>query len=114
MLNERRKAANEVAAKLFELETAIDQAMICAAELAAAMPRARMDARLSAVIGQEAVSLVSDSLTSLCAARGKAVDAHNVLADVHQQIGLRTYATGGLYKLLGSETGLSLVSREAA
>lgn len=117
MLIERRKAATDVATKLFELEAAIDQAMMCAGQLAAAMPQARMDAKLSAVVGQEALSLVSDSLNALCAARGKTVAAHNVLAEVHQQIGLKVFAMGDLWKapaLLAQQPGLTLVPNQAA
>ena len=115
MLIERRKAANDVATKLFELEAAIDQAMVCAGQLAAAMPKARMDAKLSAVIGQDAFDLVSDSLTSLCAARGKTVAAHNALAEVHQQIGLWIFAAGDEWKPFPSlQAELSLVKTQAA
>jgi hypothetical protein len=115
MLKERRKAANEVAEKLFELEAAIDHALVCAGQLAATIPQARMNAKLSAVVGQDAFDLVSESLTSLCAARGKAVSAHNALADVHQQIGLKTYASGDLWKFASaSDRGLTLVAKQAA
>jgi hypothetical protein len=117
MLHERRKAANDVAEKLFELEAAIDQALVCAGQLAASIPQARMNAKLSAVIGQEAFDLVGESLTSLCAARGKAVAAHHALADAHEQIGLKVYSMGMLWKAArasDSDNGLTLVHAKAA
>jgi hypothetical protein len=117
MLQERRKAANEVAEKLFELEAAIDQALICAGQLAASIPQARMNAKLSAVIGQDAFDLVGESLTSLCAARGKTVAAHHALADAHEQMGLKVYAGGMLWKAARAEDGngpLRLVEAQAA
>jgi hypothetical protein len=115
MLNERRTAANDVARKLFELEAAIDQALVCAGQLAATIPQARINAKLSAVVGQDAFDLVSESLTSLCAARGKTVAAHNALAEVHEQIGLKVFAGGDLWKLVKSvQPELTLVSKQAA
>jgi hypothetical protein len=115
MLNERRSAANEVARKLFELEAAIDQALVCAGQLVATIPQARINAKLSAVVGQDAFDLVSDSLTALCSARGKTVAAHNALAEVHEQIGLRTFASGDLWKLASApRQELTLVTKQAA
>jgi hypothetical protein len=115
MLIERRKAANEVAEKLFEFEAAIDEALVCAGKLAASIPEARMNAKLSAVVGQEAIGMVGDVLASLYKARAQTVAAHHSLADVHQQIGLKVYASGGLWKFAEkADHGLKLVSNRAA
>jgi hypothetical protein len=115
MLIERRKAAHEVAEKLFEFEAAIDQALVCAGKLAASMPEARMNAKLSAVVGQDAIGMVGDALASLYAARAQTVAAHNSLAEVHQQIGLKVYASGMLWKTSESNSPpLSIVRTIAA
>src|SRR3546814_9563003 len=47
MLTERRNAANEVAAKLFEAEAAIDHAIVAIGALASAMPQAQAAAKLT-------------------------------------------------------------------
>jgi hypothetical protein len=115
MLIERRKAAHEVAEKLFEFEAAIDQALVCAGKLAASMPEARMNAKLSAVVGQDAIGMVGDALASLYAARAQTVAAHNSLAEVHQQIGLKVYASGMLWKFAEkADHRLTLVTSRAA
>jgi hypothetical protein len=114
MLHARRQAAAEVASKLFALEAAIDQALVCAGELMAAAPQARMKAKLSAVVGQDAMDFLGASSSSLNAARGQIVAAHHALADIHEQIGLKTFASGDLWKLSGSlPSPLTLVSKAA-
>lgn len=100
MLNERLAAAKQVAAKLRSLEEAIDDAIICAAELVAATPQARRTANLSAVVGQDAMALSSETLAALHLARQKIVAAHYEFADVRNQIGLTPKMTGDLWKLV--------------
>lgn len=100
MLNERLAAANQVAAKLRSLEEAIDDAIICAAELVAATPKARRGANLSATVGHEAMALSSETLAALHLARSKIVAAHHEFADVRNQIGLTPKMTGDLWKLV--------------
>jgi hypothetical protein len=115
MLIERRKAANDVAEKLFEFEAAIDQALACAGRLSASIPEARMNAKLSAVVGQDAIAMLGDALASLYAARAQTVAAHHALAEVHQQIGLKVFASGGLWKFAeNADRGLTLVTKKAA
>ena len=116
MLNERRQAASDVAEKLFALEAAIDQAIMRAGALSTAIPEARLRTKLSAIIGQDAIDRVGASLRSLSAARAEAIAAHHALAEVHQQIGLKTYAGGGLWKFAASTDSkpLALVAQNAA
>jgi hypothetical protein len=115
MLKIRREAADQVAQKLFALEAAIDEALICAGELAATVPAARKHAKLSAVVGQEAVDLTGATLAALIEARQNIVAAHGAFADVHTQIGLKVYATGALWKFADiTEPPLALVSSRAA
>lgn len=99
MLNERLAAAQQVAAKLRSLEEAIDDAIICAAELVAATPQARRNMNLSPVVGQDAMALSSETLAALHLAREKIVATHYEFADVRGQIGLTPRMMGDLWKL---------------
>jgi len=95
MLKERREAAQKVADRLFAVENAIDVAIAMAAELNAAMPVARTDARLSAVVGHDAMKSAAASFASLIKARQKMVEAHHQLDATKDQIGLRVLGVGG-------------------
>lgn len=88
-----------VAEKLFALESALDDALQCAGELSAILPAARKRAKLSACVGQDAFTCASTTMNALVTARASLVEAHYNLADVHEQIGLKTFATGDLWKL---------------
>ncbi len=99
MLNTRLTAAREVASKLFTLEEAIDAALICASELSAAIPQARSKMKISATVGQEAVQQVSAALVALVDARQAIVVAHHKLDEVKDNIGLRQFGMGSLWKI---------------
>ncbi len=103
MLNTRLSAAREVAAKLFVLEEAIDAALVHASELTAALPHARSIMKLSTTVGHEAVQKVSVALVALVEAREAMVEAHKKLADVKDNIGLRQYGMGSLWKIPAAE-----------
>ena len=98
MLNDRLAAAKTVAEKLFALEDAIDAALICAGELSAAAPKARKQAKLSAMVGQDAIAMTGDAVAALYAARAHIVGAHSHYADVRDQIGIKPSMTGDLWK----------------
>ncbi len=98
MLNDRLAAAKTVAEKLFALEDAIDAALVCAGELAAAAPKARKQAKLSAVVGQDAIAMTGDALAALYAARAHIIGAHTHYAEVRDQIGIKPSMTGDLWK----------------
>jgi hypothetical protein len=116
MIAERRQAADDVAADLFKLEMALDEAVCCAGRLASRIPEARLRAKVSAVEDQDAVSLVGEALTSLLAARGKAVAAHHELADLHKKVLNTPYASGDLWKFAQPKAELLTLasSRKAA
>lgn len=117
MLNNRLTAAKDVKAKLIALESAIDSALISAAELAAAVPAARQRAKLSAVVAQDAIALTGESLAALYQARAKIVEAHHAFADVQDQIGVTPYMSGDLWKIpaaAAEAVPLALVSDRAA
>ncbi len=96
MLRNRMAAAKDVAEKLVALESAIDDALLCAAELSLSASKGRKTANISAMVGQDALNSTAKTYASLMEARSQIVDAHGAYADVRDQIGLRTFA-GGMY-----------------
>ena len=76
----RQAVAQQVADRLFAVESAIDLALTRAAELNAAMPQARARARLPAMIGQDALD--------------RAAEAFSALDEARLQIGLAEVASG--------------------
>jgi hypothetical protein len=85
---QRRIVAQEVADKLGAVERQIDQTLVAAGVLLSALPDARVRARLSAVVGQDALDLVAQATVILSQARGKLVEAHHALAETSEQIGV--------------------------
>lgn len=94
MLKERRDAAEHLAERLFAAEQAVDEAIRKMGDLIGFMPVARMNARLSAVVGQDAISEAAETLSAMVGARGHLVATHHRLADVRDQIGLQAMALG--------------------
>ena len=97
MLKTRQQAAQKVADRLFAVENAIDAAVRCAAELNAVMPEARTDARLSAVVGQEALDQAAEAFALLVQARRAMVETHHKLEETRIRIGLREVNVGDSY-----------------
>jgi hypothetical protein len=94
MLHHRARAALKVAESLVALENAIDLAITRAGELTALLPAARVDARLSAIVGQDALDGASMTQSFLVQARRAVVDTHHRLDETREQIGLRPVAIG--------------------
>lgn len=94
MLKERRDAAEHLAERLFAAEQAVDEAIRKMGDLIGFMPVARMNARLSAVVGQDAISEAAETLSAMVGARGHLVATHHRLADVRDQIGLQAMGMG--------------------
>jgi hypothetical protein len=94
MLKERRDAATKVAEKLFAAEEAIDAALARAAELNSALATARMEANLSAIVGQDAFEVAAAAFASIIKARGDMVETHKRLSETQVQIGLGSIAFG--------------------
>lgn len=95
MLKERRIAAEQVAAALFEAEAAIDAAVSKTALLTGVMPSLRRQAGASALIGQDALERASQAMAALAQARRAIVETHKELSVVQGQIGLGAVALGG-------------------
>jgi hypothetical protein len=88
MLKERREAAAQVAADLFEAEAAIDAAIQAVSRLAAGMPLARQDAHLAAAIGQDALMAAIETNGLLVQARARIIATHGALKEAQTQAGL--------------------------
>ena len=102
MLKNRIRAAKDITEKLTALEAAIDDALACASDLTISVVTARQETKVSAVVGQDAIGLTGEAIKSLHDARAQMVDAHNAFAVARDQMGLRTFASGGLWKVTGS------------
>ncbi len=94
MLKQRRMAAEQVAAGLFEAEAAIDAALNKTAALTAALPAVRSGAGLSALYGQDVMERLSATIAALTQARRGIIDTHKELAEVKAQIGLGAVMVG--------------------
>jgi hypothetical protein len=94
MLKERRQAAETVAEALFAAEKAIDIAISQTAALAGLMPTTRQDARLSAIVGQDALMGAIETMQALGVARQNIVDTHKHLSVAQRDIGLGAISFG--------------------
>lgn len=94
MLNERRRAADLVAAEFLKAEAAADHAALLAASCMTTMIDQRSKAKLPVGTGLEALRLVSDAAGDLVRARHRLVEAHLALVEARDAIGLRTFGYG--------------------
>src|SRR5436309_490335 len=88
MLKERRMAAEQIAAALWDAESAVDVALTKAAAFTGAMPLLRRQAGASALIGQEAMERATQAMVALSEARRALVEAHKELTIAQGQVGL--------------------------
>jgi len=88
MLKERRMAAEQIAAALWDAESAVDVALTKAAAFTGAIPSLRKQAGASALIGQEAMERASQAVVALAEARRALVEAHKELSVAKTQVGL--------------------------
>jgi len=94
----RTEAARAGAEKLMRAEAAIDAALRETAELMGLLPSLRLEAKLSAVIGQEAVANLGETLAHIVSARRTIIETHSALATVRSQIGCGALAIGDMPK----------------
>lgn len=104
MLNNRLIAAKMVVENLHAFEDAIDQALICAGELAVATAKARVKANISAVTVQDAVARTGNAMAALYEARAQIVAAHHEFATVRDEMGLTPRMTGDLWKFVKDDS----------
>lgn len=88
MLKERRMAAEQIAAALWEAEDAIDVALTKTAHFTGVMPALRRQAGASALIGQEAMERATQAMAAIAEARRALVEAHKELSVAQTQVGL--------------------------
>ena len=99
MRKERIAAAQKLANNLFAAEAAIDQALSAIATLQASLPETRLEVQISAVIGQDVIEDVANSLASVVAVRRTIVGVHGKLEELKGCAGLKEVAIGGgMYK----------------
>lgn len=94
----RQLIGQDLAARLYALEKAIDAALSEAAELTAALPRARAQSYLSVVTGQKAFDEMAGTIVALTSARAHTVHTHQALAALARKLGLDDLAIGPLDK----------------
>ena len=115
MLKQRRQAAEKVATHLLAVEEGVDIAITRSALFTAAMIEARMEANLSAVVGQAELALASRATALMVEARQLIVDAHKQLAQTRIDIGLGQVAVGDVLECpklaqRSDEPGLRIVA----
>jgi hypothetical protein len=88
MLKQRRMAAEQIAAALWDAESAVDLALTKTANFTGTIPALRRQAGASALIGQEAMERASQAVMALAEARRALVEAHKELTIAKQQVGL--------------------------
>lgn len=103
MRAQRQSIAKHVAERLFAAEEAIDIAAARIAELNVALPLARLDARLSAMIGQNAIQSSASAMLLVAETREKIVTTHANLKQASDAIGLPETSYGDLLKLASAE-----------
>jgi hypothetical protein len=121
MLAERRKrmpatrtlVVENITHKLHAFEASIDDALISAGELTATISYERKRGQLSALVGQDAIALVGQSLASLHAARAQIVQSHVAFDEVRQQLGVQVTAGGSLWKFVKNAVPLRVIRNSA-
>ncbi|GBH32856.1 hypothetical protein [Sphingobium xenophagum] len=99
MRAQRQSVAKHVAERLFAAEEAIDIAAARIAELNAALPLARLDARISAMIGQDAIQSSASAMLLVAETREKIVITHANLKHASDAMGLPETSYGDLLKV---------------
>lgn len=105
MRAQRQTIAHNVAQRLFAAEEAIDLALARIAELNAALPLARLDARLAASIGQDAITSSASAMVLVAETREKIVTTHANLKRASDDIGLAEVSYGDLLKASAARQG---------
>lgn len=114
MLKQRRQIAEQLADRLFAAKSAIDTALAQTAGLAALMPAVRADARVSTLIGQDAIERAIEAVNALGQARRSICETHKELSVAQRQVGLGAVAFGGLVDKPEGSASLAPVANRAA
>lgn len=103
MRTKRIEVARSVATRLHAAEHALDVAATRIAELNAAMPMARIDANVSAMIGQAAFASSTDALALVARVREQLVATHLHLKTASNDMGLSEVSYGDSLKAPSGE-----------
>ena len=107
--------AEQIAAEIIAAEAATDQAIIACSNLMATIASVRLDANLSAGTVHGLISRLAKMNGGLAEARGEAVEAHRLLAQLQKLVGLGAHAYGPFQdKPEESRRGLALAPAVAA
>lgn len=96
---QRRQLAQTIADALFKAEDSADVSLRDASNLINTLTNARLDHRLSAVLGADAMSAATEAVRALGEARGRLVTAHHALAEA------APWLVGHNVELIGPMTG---------
>ncbi|MBK6708392.1 MAG: hypothetical protein IPG54_13270 [Sphingomonadales bacterium] len=88
MLKDRIVAAQRIASELHDAEFAIDDAIVKIARLAATLPAVRIETKMSAIVGQDAVAKITQAVAAAGQVRQIIADAHQALGETQKQVGL--------------------------
>lgn len=102
----RRDMVIEGAQQLADVEEAVGLALSKVARFGANLEQMRIDSKLSAVLGQDALSEVFKAATLIADARGAMVRVHGHLDDVKTKIGCADVRASGLPDKGGDDTGM--------
>lgn len=105
MPKHRQIVARSVAERLFAAEEALDLAAARIAELNAALPLARLDARVAAMVGQEAITNSASAVMLVAQTRERIIATHASLKQASDDIGLREIGYGDLLKPTDASLG---------
>jgi hypothetical protein len=115
MLKERVSAAQRIAADLHAAENAIDDAIVKIAKLAVTLPTSRIETRMSAIVGQDAVAKVTEAVAAAGQVRQMLTEAHHALGETQKQVGLGARMFGaGVEKPKGQALGLEATNQNHA
>ena len=82
IVRQRDKAAADIVAGMTDFENDLARALASGARLTAILPMARLEADVSAVVGQDAINDIVGSIGLLAQAMDRTVDGHNRLAEL--------------------------------
>lgn len=103
MRAKRQTIAKSVAERLFAAEAALDIAAARIAELNASLPLARLDARFSAAIGQDAIATSAAAVMLIAQTREQMVITHAHLKQASDDVGVGQTAYGDLFKVVSQD-----------
>ncbi|HZH02518.1 MAG TPA: hypothetical protein VEY30_01960 [Myxococcaceae bacterium] len=95
--------ARDIVAKLYSTEGSVDAASVDAARLLTALLEARSELGLSATVGDEALTKLTEAMTALGEARAAMVSVHHELKAIHDALGIRGVAMAGKVIVLSQE-----------